>query len=153
VRHGDVGDICRSLKHDRRRPTKNASSSKDDDILGWLESNRIDRVANYVQRGRKNKGLSNDALFEEWKQAMRSMAKDPHDSKLRALEQDLASEIEVRGLVAPYAEVKDAIELLVSRAEEQYRKVQEDPEEYERVNEELEQDLAEFKEKRDRSRN
>jgi hypothetical protein len=97
--------------------------------------------------------LSNDALFEEWKQAMRSMAKDPHDSKLRALEQDLASEIEVRGLVAPYAEVKDAIELLVSRAEEQYRKVQEDPEEYERVNEELEQDLAEFKEKRDRSRN
>src|SRR6266446_1609131 len=126
-------------KQRQQRPPKRASTSEDD-FLGWLESSRLDRIADYVQRGRGNAGLPNDVLFEAWKQTMRSIAKDPPDSQLIAREQDLVSEIEARGLVAPYSEVKDAIEALISRADEC-------------VNEEIERDVAEFREKRDRSRN
>ena len=122
-------------------------------FLGWLESSRLDRIADYVQRGRGNAGLPNDVLFEAWKQTMRSIAKDPPDSQLIAREQDLVSEIEARGLVAPYSEVKDAIEALISRADECVKKLEQDAQAYERVNEEIERDVAEFREKRDRSRN
>jgi hypothetical protein len=135
----------------RQRPPKMASISEDD-ILGWLESSRLDRTANYVQRGRRNGGLSNDVLFEVWKQTMRSIAEDPH-IELIAREQELVSEIEARGLVAPYSEIKDAIEALISRAAEYAEKLEQDAQAFERVNEEIERGVAEYKEKRDRSRN
>jgi len=133
-------------------PSKRAPTSEYDDFLGWLESTRLDRVADYVQRGRRNVGLSNDVLFEAWKQTMRSIAKDPNP-ELIAREQDLVAEIEARGLIAPYAEVKDAIEAVISRAVQYVEKLEQDTQESEHLNEEIERGVAEFKETRDRSRN
>jgi hypothetical protein len=133
-------------------PSKRAPTSEYDDFLGWLESTRLDRVADYVQRGRRNVSLSNDVLFEAWKQTMRSIAEDPNP-ELIAREQDLVAEIEVRGLVAPYAEVKDAIEAVLSRAAQYVEKLAQDPQEDEHLSEEIERGVAEFKEKRDQSRN
>jgi hypothetical protein len=123
-----------------------------DDVLGWLESSRVERNASYAQRGRAHAGLMDDALFDAWKQAMRFITIDPHDPEMRRREEDLVSEIEIRGLAAPYHEVKDAIEAFISCGDQAVTKLEQDDEAYEQVKEEIERDVTEFKERRDRSR-
>jgi hypothetical protein len=120
-------------------------SEIDPDVLSWLESKQVDRTAAYAQRGRRHSGLGNEGLIEAWKTAFRALAKDPHNDDRRAEEQDLQAEIELRGLVAPYVEVMDAIKEFVAAGKRAAEDLEQDPEAGKRADEILTRELTEFK--------
>jgi hypothetical protein len=57
-----------------------------DDVLGYLGSARIDKVADYIERGRSHAGLSDEAVIEAWTQAFRGITLDPYAPDLRKAE-------------------------------------------------------------------
>jgi hypothetical protein len=75
---------------------------KKDDVLGYLQSSRIDRAAAYAQSGRKHASLSLDDLNLAWVMAFREMAARPVDPDIRDLHNDYDSELELRGVDPPY---------------------------------------------------
>jgi hypothetical protein len=123
------------------------------DIESWLASNSVDGIADYVSRGRRHAKLQSDALFEAWKGAIRAMAAQPFSETHRADELDLLAEIKFRGLKAPYEDkdVKNAAEKLISKVTEATEKLLQNPEDAERLNEEIMADIQEFKHRRDRA--
>jgi hypothetical protein len=134
------------------RPRRGSQSSDlRTDIESWLASNSVDRVANYVARGRRHSSLQDDPLFEAWKSAMRAMAADPFSKERRMHEDDLVAEIKLRGLTVPYEDVKDAFEKLISSAVKMAETLSQYPDDAERINEEIVKDIQEFKNKRDRA--
>jgi len=59
-------------------------SSIEDDVMGYMESKRIDNLASYFGRGRSHKDLSDQELTEEWVQAFKTMAENPRIEQTRA---------------------------------------------------------------------
>jgi outer membrane murein-binding lipoprotein Lpp len=121
-----------------------------DEVLAFIESNKVDRVADYARRGRQHSRLSDDALVAAWKTAFQAMASDPHSAELRAVESDLDSEISLRGLANPIEDVSEAVQTLVSKVSALDQEMKANPEEYASSKAELAKDLEEFRAKRDR---
>jgi hypothetical protein len=81
------------------------------------------------------------------------MAAQPFTETHRADERDLLAEITFRGLKAPYEDkdVKNAAEKLISKVTEAAEKLLQNPEDADRVNEEIMADIQGFKHRRDRA--
>jgi hypothetical protein len=130
----------RKTKSRRRKPSLSS------DVLAFIESDQVDRIARYADGGRHHRHLSDQVLIEAWKSAFRAMADDPYSAELRALENDLNCEIALRGLKAPIEDVDDARKRLASKVSEPV-----DPDASAKFAAGLERDFAAFRAKRDRS--
>jgi hypothetical protein len=120
----------------RSRPPRQASTLGND-LGSMAESDRLDRVANYIHRGRKHQGLSNEVLLDAWKQGMQALAKEISDHNFK-IHEDLQSEIELRGLAPPYDDVKEAFEEFCSKIAEGLEELKRaDPEGYRLANEDI----------------
>jgi hypothetical protein len=142
------------MKKAGRRPSKSKSDDlTETDVLSWMESGRLDHTAAYLARGRSHANLTDSELSEAWQRTMIAMAEDPFSAEIREREQDLGAEIDLRGSQRPCDLVKEAIEEYISKIDKAHEDLKNDPEEYQRSNEEIIRDISKFKQSRDRSTN
>jgi len=143
------------------KPEVKPRPSASDDETGqyirniWLSkigSERVDRAARYVQRGRRYHELSDADLMARWQTAFRAFAQKLND-QARQDYQDMESEIELRGLEVPVELVKDAIDELEARFQRAWKQVQLDPEKLKQAKEAIAGNFWAFIAKRDRSKN
>jgi hypothetical protein len=123
------------------------------DMLALLESDAMNKLAAYAERGRSHRNLSEQQLTDAWKQAFKNVANDPHIYEARAAENDLASEFQLRGLDPPYDEVKDDVQRFMSAAEAVAEELKKDPDRLAQTGENLMADMAALKSARDKSKN
>ena len=116
------------------------------DMEAWLVSEQANEAAEYAARGRKHQSLSTNDLTGAWVQAFRRLAAKFQDGDLRIDEVDLRSELLLRNIDPPYDLVKDDLGRLTNAAADAIEELQlEDPGHFDRVNEEIENDVATFR--------
>ncbi len=131
--------------------SKGQASTLRQDLLSWLGSKRVESTASYVQQGRRFASLSDQVLVESWKAAFCAMA-NGFSAEVQRKEDDLSSELGLRGLELPYDDsVKEAIELFTSKVGAHHERLRNDPEAYQSASEAVEREFQAFKAKRDRS--
>lgn len=116
----------------------------------WLQNKATDDIADYAMRGRKFRDLTDEALQSEWTNAMRAWAMDLHDKATSNRRSDLEAEFTLRGAEPDRSDVADAVAKLKMAAIAAYKKLLEDPDKLEKVNEELTQELIEYVDKSER---
>jgi len=119
-----------------------------EEMMGFLQSCRVDQVAAYVKGGQRYSNLPLDVLEEKWVAAFRAMAANPSDDELRAHHTEYDCEFELRGLGPPYdlvSEEMEAVRVAATAAIEFIMK--NEPERFDEINKEIETDLAKFREK------
>ena len=84
-------------------------------VTTWIQSCELDRTQAYLTRGRVHAGLTDADLIDRWKAAFHALVADPASEAARAGESDLKSEIDLRGLQAPFDEVAQALNELAQR--------------------------------------
>ena len=118
------------------------------DVDSWLESGRIDDMAHYAARGRAFEALSDDELEREWIASFRAMVKD-YRPETRNRFGDLSYEFEFRGKQAPYEMAKPEADKLSALAAAMMEEITRDPARYREVAASLNEDLDEYRRKRD----
>jgi hypothetical protein len=128
--------------------------SMNDDVKGWMGSSASDRVADYAARGRKHRGLTDEALASKWVSAFRHMAEDVRDYDRRAVEEDFTSELLLRKIEPPYDLVSEEFERFIAETDRAIKELKiEDPLRFEEIGEEIDRELESFKSTRDRTKN
>jgi hypothetical protein len=122
-------------------------------MLALLESDAMNKLAAYAERGRSHRNLSEQQLTDVWKQALNNLANDPRTYEARAAENDLACEFKLRGLEPPYDQVKGDVERFMSAAEAVAEELKKDPDRLAQTGENLMADMAALKSARDKSKN
>ena len=117
-----------------------------EDQLGLMESDRMDRAADYVQRGRSHAGLSDAALAKELMGAMQACLDGPFSRELVVAENDLRAEFDLRGSGPPKTTAMRALEEKQIAATKEYLEdlIEYDPEGYRRLEIQYASDLVEF---------
>jgi hypothetical protein len=134
-----------------KRSRKRQASTLRQDVLSWLGSKRVESTASYIRQGRRFAGLSDQVLLENWKAAFCAMANN-YSAEAQREEDDLSSEIGLRGLELPYDDsVEDAVELFSSKVGEHQERLKSDPEAFQSASEAIDREFQAFKAKRDRS--
>lgn len=87
-------------------------------ILAWIKSAEMDRSADYLLRGRLHAEVPEKALIERWTAAAKAMCLEPWSEDRRLAESDLKSELELRGLDAPFQDLQVELELFSQRFRE-----------------------------------
>src|ERR1700733_11388033 len=121
----DLGKFVEESKRESDRRSVSVISNmagihmtKKDDVMGFVQSRHIDRVAAYAQSGRKHASLSLEKLNLAWEMAFHELAARPADPDIRALHDNYDSELALRGAEPPYHLVKDELEALCAKAGE-----------------------------------
>ena len=116
--------------------------------LSYLESQRMNRIADYVSRGRAYENLSDDDVNKGWRNTMKAMALDPANRIPRGLNNDYESELGLRGLSPP--EGTEEAEQFLAVTKRVIEEKMADPEERERIMKGLAEDLSDFHDQKDR---
>jgi hypothetical protein len=105
------------------------SSPIQTDVESFLLSASLDRIADYVARGRSFKPLSDDELSDCWIEAFKSMADAPFDEYRRIIEEDLTSEFRFRKKHQPLDRVVEHSDRYIAAIDAAIKaQKQEDPE-------------------------
>jgi hypothetical protein len=126
-------------------------TSLENDIVGFVESENINKKADYLTKGRSYKHLSEQELTEEWVRTSKSLANAPDDAVTNLVWSHLVFEFELRGKEAPYELVKKYTDQFFSRVDAVIRGLGKN--ERERANRGFESAIAAFKAARDKSKN
>src|SRR5258708_23681160 len=140
--------MARAHRKKVRQAKRGAGDAVEKEMLAFLASDSIEVNADYVRRGRAHQGLSEAVLINGWKAAFQRYARRPTDAGLRREEGDLRSELELRGIKAPFGTVSDAYAEFLSNARRVYHELTADPERLRSAKESLERDLDQFFAKR-----
>jgi hypothetical protein len=70
-------------------------------VISFLKSQRLDRTADYVARGRGFQALTVEALHEGWRASMHAMSLSPSEHGHWERTSDYESELALRGLSPP----------------------------------------------------
>ncbi len=125
-----------------------------DEVRAWMRSCELDRTQAYLTRGRVHAGLTDADLIDRWKAAFHALVADPASEAARVGESDLKSEIDLRGLQAPFEEVEQALNELAQRfADSVARMQEEDPVQLAACEREIAEVVDEFVAKKQSSTN
>ncbi|WP_314961460.1 hypothetical protein [Bradyrhizobium cosmicum] len=86
------------------------------EVIAWMDSESVDAVADYAQRGRRLVGLSEEDLITSWRMAFKAWADAFFDEQLRRVESDYLSEFQLRGIEPPYEQVRDDMHRMAEHA-------------------------------------
>jgi hypothetical protein len=125
--------------------------SLSDDLVSRLLDRQMAVAADYVRRGRSHHELNAAELVEAWKAAFRVYAREPGPGLQSALH-DFEAELDIRGIAVPFAEVREDWDRLKASAATVYEELEADPERLRDFDEELRAEIAEFKARRDQSK-
>jgi len=121
-------------------------------MQAFLASRIVDQISDYNERGRSYRALSDDELVLSWQSIWKELATDPISTKKLDTQADLASEFALRQKNPPWEIVRRQINIFqkaTKRAWERQRL--EDPEANAQSNKDIENDLEEFLNRRNRS--
>lgn len=123
-----------------------------DDIIGRLESGKMDEQAEYLGRGRSYASLSVEELKDQWCVAFNARAADFRSLPMHRWVADLASELGLRGIEPPYERVdlNKVASAIGAHLQEMQRN---DPEGFQKHSDELDADLEAFRTARDKPKN
>jgi hypothetical protein len=114
------------------------------ETLAFLESDKMDLVADYSARGRAYQHLPQDELIRAWMRAFEEMADAPTDPIARQRQEDLSSEIRLRGNEPPWDDVKGALQRFIAAVKAILKRVKADPEAMKQMTDSFAEDLADF---------
>jgi hypothetical protein len=120
-------------------------------VRDFLESSRLDRMAEYVQRGRKYAPLSDEDLIAKWLAGVKAMADAPEDPACYAEQNDTESELALRKLDPPHDLAQPDVDRYVETSEAAIRAIESDPERLAELRAGIVEDLRAFQEGRERS--
>ena len=117
----------------------------------FLESQRLNRVADYVSRGRKFSALTIDAVEGGWRATMKAMSLAPSERAHRDLNSDYEAELELRGSKSPFDSANEDVDRYIAATQKIIEQRKADPDEWERLEDELVRDLASFQDEQGKS--
>jgi hypothetical protein len=85
--------------------------------IGWVSRQAADRLADYVDQGRRHQHMSTEQLMHAWIDAFGSMVNDVRNHQKRNLQEELKAELLLRGTEPPYGSVLEEFEKFVSQAD------------------------------------
>ena len=86
----------------------------------FLESQRLNRLADYVSRGRKFGALTIDAVEDGWRTTMKAMSLAPSEPAHRHLNSEYEAELELRGSKPPFDTAKEDVERYLAATKENH---------------------------------
>jgi hypothetical protein len=129
-------------------------SKLEKEVDGYLASTKVDKAADYANRGRPFGKLSDDALTEKWIAAFEMMVEDIADAGKRAEESDYESEFRLRGREPPLEKVKALVVRFSSQVAALVAKWEiDDPKWHETMGGDIAAALKNFKTRRDKPQN
>jgi len=115
-----------------------------DIVEAWAENERMERLQDYLKRGRKLADVPLEELRTRWMALVREEAENT-DSFDHSEEQDIRSEMAARKVEPPFDLVRDALDTLKAKAKERWADVlQHDPSKALQFELELRRKLARF---------
>jgi hypothetical protein len=114
-----------------------------DIVEAWAENERMERLQDYLKRGRKLADAPLEELRTRWMALIREEAENT-DAFDHGEEQDIRSEMAVRKVEPPFDLVRDALDAMKAKAKERWAKVQHDPSRALQFELELRRKLARF---------
>lgn len=117
------------------------------DVDAFMIEREIDRTNEYIQQGRRFQSTTIADLNAKWIAAIKQRAANPTDSAPQKLADDLEVEMTIRGLTAPYDDVKAESEAFIAYVNGMTERVNAHPEQWREANEELQADIDAVKAK------
>jgi hypothetical protein len=128
----------------------NVDDNLSDEITrSFLECQRLNRAADYVSRGRRFGKLAMEAVEDGWRASMRAMSLAPAERVHWDLTSDYEAELELRGSKPPYGPAKEDVDRFLAATERIIDELMSDPEERERIENDMAKDLESFRKDRD----
>jgi len=126
--------------------------SDDSEMLAFLKSKTADHIADYSNRGRPYRTLSEEDLIESWESAWNDLESEPLSEKKRDIQADLAAEFALRKLEVPWVRVRTQIDVFLAASGRAHKKWSEkNPEAAKQAEATFEIDLQEFRDARKKS--
>jgi hypothetical protein len=128
-----------------------AETAPQDRIIDWIKAGRIDRVAEYIQRGRVHAELDTAALREQWVESFKTWIANPNDSALQESHRDFELELRVRGVDPPIDAIREHFDAVKRYMDECYQSLKQNPEAMRALEQALTEELREFADKLDKA--
>ena len=113
-------------------------------VKDFLESKRVDRIADYVQRGRRYCALDDDKVMAKWWASLKSMADAPREPMFSAAFEDAEAELALRKIDLLCEEAAFYFDRYVEAADAEIREIKSDPERLADLRRNLIDDLLAF---------
>jgi hypothetical protein len=118
---------------------------------GFLQSQKLNWAAGYIERGRRFGALADEAVQGEWLAAMKAMGEDATDKTARDRNNDAEAELSLRKLDPPFAAGQDDVDRFLAASKKRIDEMTTDPAERDRIEKSLMEDLKAFGEDTDNS--
>jgi hypothetical protein len=128
----------------------NADDDEFDEVTrSFLESQRLNRMADYVSRGRRFGKAPTDAVEDGWRASMKAMSLAPMERVHWDLNYDYEAELELRGAKPPFGPAKEDVDRYLAATQRIVDELMSDPEERERIENDMAKDLELFRKDQD----
>lgn len=118
-------------------------------LRSFLDSERMDRIAEYVQRGRKYGPLGDDRVIAKWLAGIKALADAPGDQACYAEHEDIEAELALRKIDPPYDEAQPDLDRYMESSEAVIRTIEADPDSPQNREDVLRENLRAFLIRRD----
>jgi hypothetical protein len=118
-------------------------------VEDFLESKRVDHIADYVQRGRRYGSLNDGDLMAKWLASLKSMADAPREPMFSAAFEDAEAELALRKIDPRCDEAAVYFDRYMEATEADMREIKSDPKRLADLRCSLIDDLRAFSEARD----
>ena len=118
-------------------------------VKDFLQSKRVDRIADHVQRGRRYRPLNDDDLIAKWCANLKSMADAPREPMFSAAFDDAEAELALRKIDPLCDEAAFYFDRFVEANDAEMREIESDPKRLADLRCNLSDDLRAFCEARD----
>jgi hypothetical protein len=135
----------------RPREMTDADDEADKLARSFLESQRLNRLADYVSRGRKFGALTIDAVEDGWRTTMKAMSLAPSEPAHRDLNSEYEAELELRGSTPPFDTAKEDVERYLAATKKIIEHRMADTDEWKRMKDDLVRDLTSFRDEQDKA--
>jgi len=119
--------------------------------LDFIRSREVDRVTDYMRRGRTHTMLSTDGLIAQWISSIKGIADAPFDKGARTINNDLEGKLSLREMEPPYERARQCLARYTAMMSDEIERIRGNQEEWEQLMDDLVKDLQTFKNERDRS--
>jgi hypothetical protein len=111
-----------------------------------------DQIADYTNRGRQHRGLSDHALISAWVASINQLAADPLNSVKIGQLDDFECEFRLRGNEPPYQQYETEVQRYLDSSQAETGKLRHsDPNAEKVINQNLDEEMRKFNERKDRS--
>jgi hypothetical protein len=115
-------------------------------VRDFLESKRVDHIADYVQRGRRYGPFNDDDLMAKWWASLKSMADAPLEPMFSAALDDAEAELALRKIDPLCDEAAIYFDRCVEATDAEMREIESDPKRLAELRRNLSDDLRAFSE-------